>query len=504
MEEARGNSKMKKLIFLSLFILSSISWAQEEVEELTNYRSKQFINLTLGIEQDVKLPALPSNVEFKGDFRKIVSAAHSKQFNVLRFTPKSEGFATLTIHDKSNGKMVAEYRIDVKKNTYDKVVKEIRALLGDIEGINIKLINNRVLVDGEVLLPRDLSRILSVVKQFGDQADTIVRLSPLAKKKISEFIARDINNPEVRVRAVNDLFVLEGEVASEEEKARAELIAKLYVPPSVVDFGEKIGDIKTPKPTNNGVINLLLVKASAPAPPPKMIQLVVHFVELNKDYSKAFNFGWTPELSDQSQLTIQSGSGNGGVISSLTAVISNLLPRLNWAKEHGHARILESTSLIVQDGKKGEIKQMTNQPYSVISKEGQVGTAFAEIGIRSVITPVLSGEKSNSVHMDMEFSLSSLIGTGQNGAPITSANTLQTSVVVRDKQSAAVGGLIRNATFTDYNRLPAGVKNPIISLYASKNFQRKQSQFVVFVTPVVKTSASAGSEQIKKKFRLHE
>ena len=31
-----------------------------------------------------------------------------------------------------------------------------------------------------------------------------------------------------------------------------------------------------------------------------------------------------------------------------------------------------------------------------------------------------------------------------------------------------------------------------------------QSQFVVFVTPIVKTSASSGSEQIKKKFRLRD
>ena len=105
--------------------------------------------------------------------------------------------------------------------------------------------------------------------------------------------------------------------------------------------------------------------------------------------------------------------------------------------------------------------------------------------------------------MDMEFSLSNLIGTA-NGAPITTANTIMSSITGRDRQSAAVGGLIKNASSTGYNRLPSSVKNPIISLYASKEFQRQQSQFVVFVTPIVKTSASSGSEQIKKKFRLRD
>lgn len=468
------------------------------------FRSRHFVNLTLGIEHDEKLPILPDGVEFRGDFKRITTAAYSKELNVLRFNPKSEGFATLTIHEKKTGRVVGEYRIDIKKSRLDKVIREMRALLGDIEGINIKVVNNRVIVDGQILLPKDLARIYNVVQQFGDQASSLVTLSPLAQKKIAEFIVRDINNPEIEVQAVNDKIILKGFASSEDESKRAEIIAKTYLPDIVIEAAEEKGVIKKRKPANDGVINLIQIKEAAPKPPAKMVQLVVHYVELSKDYNKGFKFQFTPELQDGSQFRFETGgSGAGGVVSSLTGVISNLLPKLNWAKSHGHARILESTSLIVEDGKKGEIKQITNQPYQVIGKDGAQGTAFAEVGIKSNITPVLLGEKSGSVKMDMEFSLSNLIGTA-NGAPITSANTIVSSVTVRDRQSAAVGGLIKNSSSTSYNRLPADVKNPIISLYASKDFQRQQSQFVVFVTPIVKTSASSGAEQIKKKFRLRD
>ncbi|MNY54952.1 Bacterial type II and III secretion system protein [compost metagenome] len=105
--------------------------------------------------------------------------------------------------------------------------------------------------------------------------------------------------------------------------------------------------------------------------------------------------------------------------------------------------------------------------------------------------------------MEMSFKVSSLVGNTSAGAPITSANEMASTVTVRDRQSAAVGGLIRNSTSTGYNR-PSGASNPIISLYASKDFSKQQSQFVVFVTPIVKASASAGAEQIKKKFRLRD
>ncbi len=488
-------------IFAVLFSLS-VNTAQAQEEP---YRTKQYINLTIGIEQDVKLPPMPENMVLKGDFRHIVGVKFAKEINVLRFTPRNEGFGTLTIHDPKNDKMIAEYRIDVQKSKLDKVVREVRALLGDIEGISVKVVNSRVVVDGQVLLPKDLTRIISVVNQFGDQASSLVTLSPLAQKKIAEFISRDINNPEIEVRAVNDKIVLSGQAGDEDERIRAEIIAKTYLPDVFVDPNAEKAGVKTRKPANDGVINLITVKEKAPEPPRKMIQLVVHFVELNKDYAKSFKFQFTPGISDGSGLQFTAGqSSQGGVTNVITGTLTNLIPRLNSEKSHGHARILESTSLMVQEGKQGTIQQTTSYPVPVPATQLGASPTYSKIdvGINSAITPVLVGERSSSIKMDMSFSVSNVVDFS-NGIPITAKNEISTTVIVRDRQSAAVGGLISNTSTTAYNP-PNGAQNPIISLYASKQFQKKQSQFIVFVTPVVKTSASAGSEQVKKKFRLHE
>src|SRR5205085_2398181 len=110
--------------------------------------------------------------------------------------------------------------------------------------------------------------------------------------------------------------------------------------------------------------------------------------------------------------------------------------------------------------------------------------------------------KSDSVGLTITFSLKSLVGQTEKG-PLISNSTIQTKVTVRSSQSAAIGGLVGNDASTAYNRLPKGVsENPILSLYASKQFQHNQSQFVVFITPVIMNSASEGSDEIKKKFRL--
>ncbi len=208
------------------------------------------------------------------------------------------------------------------------------------------------------------------------------------------------------------------------------------------------------------------------------------------------------DLSNVTELAVALTRSPGGVAATITGTISNLLPKLNWAKEHGFARVLQSTSIIVEDQKQGTLNSITRLPYQVVNSQGQPSTNFEETGLRASIKPQILGARSDSVKLEMSFAVKSLISYSAQG-PLTSARELQTTIHVRSGQSAAVGGLITNDSATNYNKLPADASaNPIISLYASRDFRRNQSQFVVFVTPIIKSSASSGSEEIKRKFRL--
>jgi pilus assembly protein CpaC len=496
------NLAVRTLVLLSL---SCSVFGQDEDERVRSSKPI-FVYLTIGIDSDEKLQTMPAVISFKGTFRRLVQASYSKELNSIRFTPKAEGEATFTIHDGS-GKLIADYRLIVQKSKLDAVLKQMQSLLADIEGIQLKIINNKVVVDGQILLPNDMSRIYSVVSQFGEQAASLVSLSPLAQKKIAEFIFRSIGNPEIEVRAVNNKIILEGWAESDDEKARAEVIAKLHVPPLLVDKAVAEGVLRPLKPANDGVVNLIKVKAGPLPPPPKTIQIVTHYVELQKDYQRSFRFQFMPNLTDGSQLRVSSGDGanpdNNGT--QFTAIIDQLLPKLNWSKQHGHARILESTTLIVQDGKKGTLNSVQEVPYQTISSGtggGVPTTSFKEVGIATSITPAVVEGRSDSINMIIEFQISAITGLSQAG-PRTTKNVLNTEIIVRSGQSAAIGGLIKSGSTTGYNKFPQSApENPIVSLYASREFQKNQSQFVVFVTPIIKSSASAGSEKIKKKFKL--
>ncbi len=191
-------------VFISLMILMFVAGPAHGQSG-----SNKYLSLSVGLTQDEVLPTMPDDVTFQGDFKKVVKLSVAKDTRTIRFEPQKEGTATLTVHD-NRGRRIYTYVVTVKKSSLNRVALEIKDLLKDIEGVTVRILNNKVVVDGQVLLPKDINRIVSVIIQYGDQAASLVTLSPLAQKKIAEFIERDINNPEIHCRAVNEKFILEG------------------------------------------------------------------------------------------------------------------------------------------------------------------------------------------------------------------------------------------------------------------------------------------------------
>ncbi len=505
-----GNNTDFKTYLSSNWVSFNFANAQQNNEQK---KDRKYINLVVGLDENIKVPSMPRGYKLKGDFKRLTSVTYVKSLETLRFSPKKVGSATLTIED-AKGRIISELFLTIRNSDLNKVAKEIQLLLFEIDGITVRIINNKVIVDGQVLLPKELGRIYSVVQQYGDKASNLVTLSPIAQRKIAEYIERDINNPQIHVRNVNGKFLLEGiadigsTAENERERDRAEAIAKVYFPDIEVVKGE--GKV-IKRISSQHVINLIRIPpeerpAAQKKPQDKLVQIIVHFVELSKDYEKFFRFDWTPQIGDKTgyDFKTQGGSGLGGIIGSISGTISNLLPKLNWAKQHGHARVLHSASVMVKDKSPGTINSTSKIPFVGIQSTGNGGVVpgnqFTEpVGIESVITPRIIGANDN-IQLEVSFKVS----TPSSGSPPTiSTNLIKTVVIVRSRESAAIGGLVSQVSATGYNKQPRSGDNPLISLFASKDFRRRQTQFVVFVTPIIKASASSGSDRIKHKFRLY-
>jgi len=495
----------KTLLLFFTILLVQASFAEVAIESETEY-----LDLIQGVYVDQKFEDLPDESVFKYEnknFKRYVELIYDNDRKVFRFKPKRKGSATIRLVNKKDPDLIIkQIKVNVQKSNLDKIAKEIKSLLGEIEGIEIKTINNKVLVDGYILLSKDINRIAMVLDQYDkNQVKSIVRLSPLTRKKIAERIEAEIDNPNIYVTVINDFFMLEGSESYSGEKARAEEIAQAHVSDILMKFAVKNdrgGSLLKEVRKDKIVINNIMQVRPKEKSPTKMIQVVVHYVELSKTYTKGFNFSWAPTLSDAGTLTLEGGDLNStNILSSLKATISNLLPRLNWAREHGHARVLDTMNVTVEEGKEGKVNSRKTITRFIPNALGGTIPQTDNVEIGTTVTPNLDPSKRDSVNMAITINIGEITEVSEAGNQ-TSTNTVNTHVTVRDKQSAAVGGLLRSTSATGYNRTPADNTQTLFRLAASKSVARAQNQFVIFVTPIVKSNASQGMERIKSKFRL--
>ncbi|MGZ3726777.1 MAG: hypothetical protein ACXWQQ_13300 [Pseudobdellovibrio sp.] len=513
----------KRLILLIILILPYRIHAQDksaaaaaaaaegdDTRKPSGRRIRRQLNLITGLETDEEFLIPQRDVVYRGRGTNFFDIDRIKGTDIFRIRPTKAGSGIVTINDKETGQIYVEIRFDVRDDAVERMMREVQILLADIEGIEFKLINPQgtgaptILIDGYVLLPKDLVRISQVISNYDGKIKSLVTLSPVARQKIADFITRDVNNPEVKISAVGNFIKLEGQVNTKDEHSRIKNIVKLYLPDIVTEKAPSFGNdsvqiIGRKPPSQDDEFILDLITERPPEdkvePPPKLIQIVAHFVKFNDAYQKSFNFKFAPAISAQNG---SNGVSDQSTVGSTINLLNNLLPKLQWARFHGFAKVLDTASVLVQDKKQGHINRKLSIGNPQVAANGQVVQPTAT-GVDLNVTPTIKSERSGLIELG---NLHVDVGAGSKTEP-TSSIFVDTTISVRDRQSAAFAGILRKSSESNYGS-PADDSNPIITFNASKDYSRSNSQFVVFVTPIIKSSASTGVDQVKKKFRLRD
>jgi pilus assembly protein CpaC len=453
----------------------------------------------------------------------------SAEINRLMLTPLTPGTSDLTVHD-STGNPRISYTVRVTREDLGQVISQLEELVGDIEGLKIRAVGGTIILDGEIVLPKDMVRINRVVdalkerdaKKGGVPIKNLATISKLTMTILAERIEREVGSPEITVRVINNNLFIEGTAESDFEGDRAVNIAKTYMPEVVIYKAKGDAEVKEkPEGGESGtpmIYDFLKVRPRQSPPPAQDIKITLNYVELNNDYDKAFNFNWRPLSQDES--TVKFDSALGEVTSALVATVSGLLPKLSAQKTHNHARVLKQQQLIVKDksDQPASIDSSIDIYTSTLNSIGQVNVQPVQVQ-NSVKIKAATIPGSDSIDLGIQISLNSLVGSNQ-GQPIVARNSLATSVNVKNGDSAALGGFAIDEAFAGYNRAPtssSGVNgagnfgnnngNPnetaLFNLNRSKAFQRRKQQYIIFVTPEVLRTASAGNEDMTRKFRLN-
>lgn len=217
-------------------------------------------------------------------------------------------------------------------------------------------------------------------------------------------------------------------------------------------------------------------------------------------------------MSDQGSVTYDTSLGE--LSANVVATISSLFPKLDSAKTHGHAKVLRQQSVIVKDRSDAPAVIESSVKYYASVTGANGAASMQEIPIQNV-TKVKAATipGSDTIDMGIQIQLSTVLGMN-GGVPIVANNSLQTQVTVKNGDSAALGGNAIEQALAGYNREPSvggtpggagggGSAGQLFNLQRSKNYQRDKQQYVIFITPEILRTASAGTEDITRKFRLN-
>ncbi|MFN7685804.1 MAG: hypothetical protein ACK5QT_10390 [Oligoflexia bacterium] len=422
------------------------------------------------------------------------------------------GETTIYVRNYPDGELKLILNVRVNATNLTRIADDIRTLLRDIDGIEVKISGQKVVVDGEVLVPNDYGRLLSVItdKAYADQVLNLATLSPLAIQVVGRKIQEDVRAfaPNVTVRVVNGLIFLEGTADDVDQANRAVKVASLYLPELKPGSQlEKDPTVVRPAQARAIVNNFIQIKPPPAKKAEKLVRVTVYFVELSKDYNKVFSFKWQPGFTADPQITIgtRTDGGVGAQGATFSGTISSLLPKLQSAQNAGYARILKTGNLITRSGQAATLREQTEFPFVFAGPNGTVQGGKQPVGLSIGVTPTIL--QNDDVALDLNLSQINLVGQAPAGgaAPITATHDVTTKLYVKVNESAAVAGVSSQEVGTDFNKDPSaagGPADPLFTVLRGKAYRKKKSQFVIFVTPQVIENASEGTEDLKRNFRV--
>lgn len=434
------------------------------------------------------------------------------------FRPLKAGTTTVTFRD-NDGIMRLIFHVRVTDSDLLRLARDLRHLLRDIEGVDIKIVGPKIIIEGEVLVPADYGRLLTVIQDdtYAKYVLNLAVVSPISMQVVAKRIQDDVAAfaPNVKTRVVNGIIFLEGNVDSFDHARRAEKIAAIYLP---IRPKEQI--ITASKGEAEVIQNRFLIYNFIVVNPPpkkkmeKLVRVTAHFVELYKDYNKLFGFKWQPTItpnSDQINIgTTQEGAVGGGSGASFSATIASLIPKLQSAQNAGYARVLKTGTVITRSGEAAQINETTEVPYTTSAGNGQVGSGSSKAELHVAVTPLVL-DNNEDVQMKVVLSQSSFVGTPQAGRPtMTTKHDVASQIYVRNRESGAIAAFNSADVGTAFNRddpkpmtFDAGQgTDALFNLMRSKAYWKKRSQYVIFLTPEIIDNISEGTADLKKNFRI--
>ena len=384
--------------------------------------------------------------------------------NQVLIIGQNEGKTTLLIW-KSSGQRVS-YLIAVRRQDPNEIISEIKKLLGEIEGVSVRMVGDRIYLDGQAYTTQDADRIDQVVSLYPN-VKSFVKIAPNAKKLVAQnlnaaFQKAGLKN--VQANVVGSTIFLEGSVESQQDLQKAELITKA--------IGEKVE-------------NLLVVGIK------RMILSEVQFVEIRRNSRDRYGIRYPTDITGSTTVSAAISQelfpGTFGAGTSIIGMQAGSEFSIGFQGNDGYGRLLAQPKLVCASGEKAEFLAGGQVPIPLITNN-QFSVEFKPYGVILNLRP--TADRNGNIQTEIEAEASEIDTSvavsfgGSASVPGFRTRKVKTNVTVRHGETIVLSGVFSHDEQKAVSKLPGLGHIPIVGeLFKSRAFDSTKRELVIFVTP---------------------
>ena len=187
---------------------------------------------------------------------------------------------------------------------------------------------------------------------------------------------------------------------------------------------------------------------------------------------------------------LNTGSAIGITMGSVAGAF-NLNLRLSAMESTGQVRILSSPRITTMDNIDATIEQGVSIPVSVVSAMG-AQTQFVDAKLHLGVKPHVTNEGTIMLTVNVTKNEPDFVNTGSRGDPSIQKEEARTTMLVRDGDTAVIGGIYTRNTGLAYTKVPWFADIPILGwLFKNRQENDDRSELLIFITPrIINRSAS--------------
>ncbi len=185
-------------------------------------------------------------------------------------------------------------------------------------------------------------------------------------------------------------------------------------------------------------------------------------------------------------------------------IFPNLAAMINVLKKDKDVTIISTPQILTMDNEEASIIVGATRPFqtsTTVTDDSELQNfEYRDVGVTLKITPHITKDRMVRLKIFHEIQKLDELASTDVITPTTLKRSIDTTVIVKDKSTVVIGGLIDDAIANVEHKIPCLGDIPLAGwLFKSLSEGREQTNLFVFLTPHVITSPEEADELYNKK-----